>query len=247
MFTELSRRAIDHAPVILSGIAIAGTISATVLAVQATPKAMRMLELQEEDRILNKWEVVKVVWPCYVPALTTVGMTIAAIVGAQSINQRRQAALLGVYALSEKTLSEYKSKVTEVLGEKKEKDLRSDIAKDRLEANPVENKTVVLTGKGDHLCYDVSSGRYFKSDYEDIRKAVNDINTMAITSDYASLNDFYRLIGLNTVALGEELGWRGDHILEVEYDSHMTSDNVPCMSINFQTEPIRGYWKGFGV
>ena len=42
--------------------------------------------------------------------------------------------------------------MVETIGEKKEQTVRDAVAKERLEKNPVENKEVIVTAKGDTLC-----------------------------------------------------------------------------------------------
>ena len=58
--TSISKRS----PEILTGIGIAGMVTAGVLAVKATPKAMLLLEEAEKEKNepLTKMEVVKTAW-----------------------------------------------------------------------------------------------------------------------------------------------------------------------------------------
>ncbi|WP_254556795.1 DUF6353 family protein, partial [Salmonella enterica] len=79
----------------------------------------------------------------------------------------------------------------ETLGEKKEKQIREEIDKDRIKKNPVGKSEVIITGNGKTLCYDHTSGRYFESDMETIKRAVNTINKQMLDEMYVSLNDFY--------------------------------------------------------
>lgn len=64
----------------------------------------------------------------------------------------------------------------ETIGEKKEQTVRDAIAKEHIEKDPVENKEVIVLGRGSTLCYDSVSGRYFKSDMETIKKAENELD-----------------------------------------------------------------------
>ena len=60
-------------------------------------------------------------------------------------------------------MKEYQAKVVETLGEAKARKIKDEIAKDKVKNDPISNKEVIITGKGDMLCYDVLSGRYFKN------------------------------------------------------------------------------------
>ena len=114
-----------HSPEILTGFGIAGMITATVLAVGATPKALKLIErkkkelgLSSEEK-LTPVETVKAVWKPYVPAVVTTTVSAACLVGANSVNARRNAALAAAYHLSETALSEYREQVIETIGERK--------------------------------------------------------------------------------------------------------------------------------
>lgn len=239
-----------HSPEILTGIGIAGMLSTTILAVKATPKALKCIERQEKLREqfepvvpMSKLDIVKATWKCYIPAAITGTMSIACLVGASSVNSKRNAALATAYTLSETALREYKDKVVETIGEKKEQAVRDAIAKDKVEQNPASNNEVIITGKGDTLCYDVISGRHFKSDIDKLNKAVNDLNRRMMDEMYVSVNDFYCEIGLNPVAAGEELGWNIDRgFIELSFSSQL-DEGTPCLVVGYEVAPRYDYRK----
>ena len=182
-----------HSPEILTGVGIAGMISTSVLAVRATPKALILInEKKDEDGVdkLTPVETVKVAWPCYIPAAITGALSAACLIGASSVNVRRNAALATAYSLSESALKEYQGKVIETIGEKKEQSVKDAIAKDKIDRDPVSCREVVITEKGNTLCYDAISGRYFKSDIDKLKKAENELNRQMRDDMYISLNEF---------------------------------------------------------
>lgn len=235
----------EHSPEILTGIGITGLLSTTVLAVKATPKALRLIdEKKEENNVdeLTNMEVVKTCWKCYIPAAVTASVSVACLIGANSVNSKRNAVLATAYKLSESAFSEYKEKVIETIGEKKEEEVRDKIAKDRIEKNPVNNNEVIITGKGDVLCYDVVSGRYFKSDVDKIRKAENTLNKKLMNDMYCSLNEFYDLIGLPFTQMGFDLGWNvNDSLVEIEFSTQLSEDDTPCVVIQYSVLPKCDY------
>ena len=182
-----------HTPEILTGIGIAGMITTTFLAVKATPKAMALIEAEKRrqnrelireaeeagDELcrqvgrLKPMDMVKTAWKPYIPAAVTGVASITCLIGASSVNYRRNAALATAYKLSETALTEYKEKVVETIGEKKEKTVREKVAKERLEKNPVTEKTVIYnTGNGKTRFYEPLTDRYFESDIEKIKAAL---------------------------------------------------------------------------
>ncbi len=90
----------------------------------------------------------------------------------------------------------------ETIGEKKEQTVRDAIANDRINKNPVSRREVIITEKGNTLCYDAISGRYFKSDIDKLKKAENELNRRMRDEMYISLNEFYYEIGLNPTKIG---------------------------------------------
>ena len=238
-----------RSPEILTGLGIAGMIMTTVLAVKATPKALRIIETEREERgEMAKKDVVKVAWKCYIPAAVLGATSAACLIGASRVSLRRNAALATAYKLSETALVEYRDKVVETIGEKKERGIREAIAKDKLEKNPVNSSTVIVTGNGDTLCHDAVSGRYFKSSMDKLEKAVNKLNKRMINGGegYISLNEFYDEVGLSYLPLGDELGWRTDKgLIELSYDSAIATDGTPCLVVGFEIAPKRDYYRAY--
>lgn len=247
-----------HSPEILTGIGIAGMITTTVLAVRATPKALILIE-EEKRRInaellveakINRQEncnrvaklkpvqMIRTAWVCYIPATITGVLSVSCLIGASSVNIRRNAALATAYSLTESALKEYQEKVIETVGGKKEQEIRDSVAKDRLKRDPVVNKEVIITGRGETLCYDTITSRYFKCDIEKLRKVENELNKRLINEMYVSLNDFYYEIGLQATDIGDDLGWNiGDDLINLEFSSQLAEDETPCLVVGYRVAP----------
>lgn len=243
-------RTLDHnSPAILTGLAVAGVVSTVALAVKAT------FEVKEEiDRYESKsnglWikasgkEKFQIGWPHFLPTAAMGAVTIACIIGAQSINSKRNAALVGGYSLIETAYREYREKMVETLGPNKEQKARDEIAQERVSDNPPPDQVVIL-GREESMFYDTYSDRYFMCDMNTILKAQNTIVEQCLNEMYASVNDFYREIGLPTTGLGEEFGWTSDpsHKLILEFSATITKDDRPAIVINYKNLPIAGYYK----
>ena len=171
-----------------------------------------------------------------------VGSTAACIVAANSIGLRRNAAIAGLYKLSESALSEYREKVVEFVGEDDEREIRRRISEDRGDNPRLEPGQVYVTGAGDVLCLDSLSGRYFKSSVEKIRKLVNDFNHDLLGGVYTTLNDWYDLIGLKHTVLGRTLGWDATgKLLDVTFGSTIAESGELCLVLEYRVgpEPVR--------
>lgn len=245
-----------RSPEILTGIGIAGMVTTTVLAVKATPKALQLIEEEKRSRIKNAtveeardWseaggikitpvEYVKICWKPYIPAMVTGVFSVACLVGASSVNARRNAAIATAYKLSETALSEYKEKVVETIGEKKEKAIQEKVAQSKIDSNPVSKNEVIITDKGETLFYDAVSGRYFKSDIETVRQAINELNRRMMYENYISLTEFYDAIGLEQTKLSDELGWNLDNgLIEADFSSRISDDGRPCIVLDYLVAP----------
>lgn len=243
----------QHSPEILTGIGIAGMITTAVMAVRATPKALSLIEEREieENKRLSKREKARTSWKCYVPSVIVGGASAACLIGGQSMNLRRNAALAAAYTVSEAALKEYQEKALEVVGEKKEQAIRDAVAKEKITKNPVSETQILYTGHGDTLCYDAWSGRYFKSDIEVIRRAAHELNDQMRSDNYISLNEFYGAIDLGETKMGDILGWNVEKgYIQLVFSSQLAGDNTsfpstPCLVVDFRVPPQYEYDRGW--
>ena len=235
-----------HSPEILTGLGIAGMIATTVLAVRATPKALELIDeaTYEKDAPLTKTETIKTCWKCYIPAAVTGVTSVACLVGASAVNAKRNAALAAAYTLSDTALREYREKVVETIGEKKEQAVRDAVAKDYVEKNPISKQEVTVSSKGGVVpCYDPRSGRLFDTTHDILKKAENELNSRLLDEGYASLNDFYYELGIDCTTTGEVIGWsyNRDKLIKLSLSSQLAEGTTPCIVLDFSVDPYYDY------
>lgn len=236
----------DNSPAILTGLAVTGTIATAYLTGKATVKAVEIMtdyEWRPDDLSTHEStpkEVIGLVWKEYLPAVCTGVFSIACMIGANRIGNRRAAAVAAAYAISERAFEEYRNKVIEKFGEKKETSVRDDVAQDRVTKNP-PLLDYVYEETGSVLCCDLFTGRYFLSDMETIRRAENTINYQVNNNYYASLSDFYEQLGLEKTSMSDDFGWNSDRLLETKISTTITPSGKPCLTLDFKVMPIRGY------
>lgn len=249
LFKSVKMVVSQHSPEILTGIGIAGMITTTILAVRATPKALTLiddkkaeLDLDPRDN-LAPMETVKATWKCYIPAAVTCATSVACLVGASSVNSKRNAALATAYNLTTTAFNEFKEATREVVGEKKEQLIHHKVAEERVKKEPINQSAIIVSGNGNTRCFDTITKRRFVSDIEAIKRIVNELNRRMVNGeDYISLNDFYYELGLDGSSIGDELGWNvADGLIELEFSAQLDSDGTPCIVIDYAIAPRRGF------
>lgn len=249
---QVEKFTLDNSPAILTGVGAFGSVTSVVLAVKASLKAARMIDLEKVTRWrmnpesgetvldIDSKDKVKLVWKEYVPSAGVLTISVASIICANRVSTKRAAALAAAYSLSEKAYSEYREKIVEKFNANKERQVRDEIAQDRVTENPPQGTQIILTGNGDVVCYELPTGRYFRSNMEKLRSVQNDVNAQVNELGQASLSDLQVALGLKETPYSEELGWTTSRLLDLQFSAVLTDDNQPCISINYHTEPIRG-------
>jgi len=237
----------NNSPAILAGIGIVGTITTAYLTGQASFKAADIIQHreQEDGPSVDPWIRFKtrfqMVWKLYLPAVGSATLTVGAVVLSNRISERRAVAVAAAYSLTEKAFSEYRDKVIEKFGERKEQNVREELAQDRITKNPVSNREVVITS-GEVLCYETFTGRYFTSNVETLRKAQNDLNARILHDGHASLSEFYYSLGLPTTSISDNVGWNTDKLLELDISATLSEDTRPCLAVSYVKPPVSNYY-----
>lgn len=245
-FLQLTKSFLNrNASTILTCIGAGGVIATSVIAVKATPKALKMLELAKEEKgeDLTTFEKVKVAGPAYIPAVVTGASTIACIFGANVLNKRNQASLVSAYALLDSTYKKYRTKANELYGEDTSKKIFEAVARDELDDEDISVE------KGLQLFYDTTSMRYFEATIEAVQQAEFDLNKQLLATGYASLADFYDLLDLPITDYSDRLGWstyaRGWQdacgSIEFEHKKIVLDDGLECYLVYILTEPSLDY------
>lgn len=227
-----------NSPEILTGLAAGGVAVTAYLTAKATVKAVRHVDahdkatapLPEYDTKMERYKTnVKMTWKFYIPPAVAGTATIACVLGSNKTAAKRTLAAVSAYSLTERAFTEYKEGVIKEFGPGKDQKIRDKITEEAITKNPPKASNVVVTGHGDHLCYEGYTGRYFYSSMETLKKAQNDLNKMIINNDYAFLSDFYDLINLDHTSTCTEVGWTVSNLMELEFGTHMAEGGVPCI------------------
>lgn len=238
------RFAIDNSPQILTVVGVAGTVSTAVLTGKAAYRAAELIQDAEKtawegyDHVGPR-ERIQLTWQLFIPAAGTGLLTVTAIIAGSHISASRAAGLAAAYTISEQAFGEYRDKVIEKMGEKKELTVRDELAQEKV--HRTEGDGMIVVSGTDVMCFDMFSGRYFSSNMEALKQAQNNLNHRMLSDGYASLTDFYELIGLASTQYSDQIGWVSDKLLELSFSTVLSEDQRPCLAVSFQVEPNRRF------
>ena len=229
-----------HSSTLLTVISSVGVITTTVLAISATPKALKMIEeaKQEKDSDLSKTEIIKTAWKPYIPVVISGVSTIICIFGNNYLNKRTQASLASAYALLNNSYQEYMNKTKELYGNEADLAIRKEITSEKINRDGLE-----LYGEK-KLFFDYQTMRYFESTFDIVLKAENKLNQELAASGYVSVNDFYRFLGLSELEYSNHMGWHDNgnyHELKFEHQRVQFDDGLECWIIVME-EPLVDYY-----
>lgn len=236
----------QNSTTILTGAAVAGVAATAILTAKAAVNARVaaiVAESDEKDELTSK-EYFQATWKIWLPPVLTGAATVACIVGANQIGLRRNAALAGAYAIAETALREYKDEVVKQIGKAKETSVTDEVAKKQIDEHPMSGQQVFITKGGDVLCYETFTGRYFRSDLETLRQLANEFNAdMLNSSMFASLNDWYMVIGLDAIDMGNVLGFSVENLIKLRFTGHIADNGEPCIAMGYTEDPRADYGK----
>lgn len=224
-----------NSPEIMAGMAISGVVGTAYLAHQTgyTSGYRQCITDERSNPKSSKKQWLRDNWVRYIPPVTAGALTIACIVCGTRISRSRTAAITAAYSLTERAFSEYKEKVQEKLGERKEQTLKDELAQDRVRQISTSPE-IVLVGKGSIMCIELRSGRPFLGDMELLRRAEVEINDRVIRCDYANLAEFHTEIGISQTPDAMDLGWtHGRGLLKLDISTTLSDRDIPCIAFDY--------------
>lgn len=242
------QQAVRHSPEILTALGITGVVTTAYLAgkaafkscdiIRATenvapehPYAKRMREETKNERFARR---AKMVGTEFIPPVVVGAATIGAIYGSHRVSVHRTAVAVAAYSLTEQRFSSYREKVVEKLGERKEQEVRDELAQEQVE----RSSAIIVSGTDGATCMELYTGRAFVCDIEKLRQAVNEINAQIVNGVYATLSDFYHLIGLPPTTESSNLGWDSDRLMSLHFSS-VLHNGRPLMTFEYNyVKPI---------
>lgn len=237
-------------PTLLSALSVGGVVATGILSAKKTLAVKEKLDkLHEENDTVDTKDILLTAAQEYAEVIAVGAATSVCIIGANVLNKKSQATIAGAYALLSQSYEEYKKKTKEIVGEEKEKEIRKAIIKD---AYTSLKDCPDAREEGQCLFYDEYGDRFFFRTMLEVTDAEYNLNRILAVKGYASLNDFYKLLGLDETEYGEYNGWNlyndpeewgcnwidFEHIL---YDESWDRDSVSFYTISMPFPPHSNY------
>lgn len=255
IITQSKIRLKHGSPTILTCLGAIGVVATSVLAIRATPKAVRKIRADScinhdgDPDAYTKTEAFQSAWMCYIPA-SLVGMsTIACIFGANILNKHQQATITSAYALLSNAYQDYERTTKEIFGEEGHQKILDAIAAEK--ADDVYISSPGICGSDSlsfsernpedaRLFYDSFSRRYFESTIPQVLEAEYHLNRNWALGREICVNDLYDFLGIDKIPGGEALGWfYEDGISWIDFNHHKTvlEDGLDVLVIDIEFPP----------
>ena len=249
VLNNVAEEALRKSPLFASIIVGLGTVTTAVLSAKATPKAMASLEeLYSKKENPTRMEVITTAAPHYASTAASVLITVAADIFLFKKYEKADAncnLALAACGIFEEELLRRDEKIAEYIGKKKAKKFQEEIANDkRRTRDPYTELTYVeQTGNGlGYLCYDTLGGRYFRSDMQAIKTAINMFNMDFIEERDGNafddppekeLNDLFTILGLKKTGAGKLVT---NKIIDPNgiFGSDIAENGEPCLTMDLE-------------
>ena len=238
----------NHSSELEIGGGLAGMTMAIIFGVRAGMKAAPLIEQRKKELDVEKLtvkETVQTVGKIFIPTVgTALTSTVLVVHGTKSIT-KSNTALATACSITEAAFRDYQEKTVEVVGEKKEKQIRDEISKEAITKNPPPQNTelMIQTGYGKCIIYEPITKTYILSSPEAMYKAANNYNRRLIGEMYLPFNEFLGELGIQARAECDVIGNDVDHPLDVYPSAQLDDNERPVLVINYRerSKPKREY------
>lgn len=240
-FLNSSKQTIqENSPSILAAVAVGGVVTTGILAHKAGYNYGRDVQYREDENEepLTGEEKFKGYWRQHLPAIITGAVAVTCIIAGTTISNKRNAALASLVTLGEVTFREYKDKVEKTITKEKAEKVNRELAQDKLDK--VDTKEVVFVEGDEILFFDTLTSRLFKSNKNAVQAAEVEMGRQLLSEMYVTQNDWYDLIGLPRVSMGDDLGWNHDQPFEVTFHA-LEREGKPVLGLEYRFRPFSNF------
>lgn len=241
-----------YSPEIMVGGAIVGIITGTILAIKSKSKAdAKMEELKRkasneyssgvrtspEPRVTEK---IRVLLTAYLSTIVIETASIASIIGAMVIKNKRYQAVMAALSFSAETVKTYQQMLKDKLGPDEAKKIDAAV-RENVTNEHTEHTNTIATGSGKTLIRDGFGGGYFYSSKDEVEKAlliaIN--NALAHGENELYISTLYDNLGLEETQASYINCWYicNPDDIHLYWRPYSTPDGLLCWEFTFAEEP----------
>lgn len=208
---------------ILTLASAVGVIATSITAVKVTPKAIKLLKEEEEQRgePLTNVDKILTVGSLYIPPIILGVSTIMCILGANALNKKSQATLLAGYELTKNSFKEYRDTLIELKGEEVDREIRDNIMRTHSEIHITD-----LNQPDQKIKFVESySGQEFFAYEREVMDAEYHLNRNFCLRGYATINEFAEFLGIKPISSDDRIMWAvGDEFYWIDFEHIVKQD-----------------------
>lgn len=220
--------------------AVVGVGLTMVSAIRDTTKACKLIN---DDMTLT--QKIKKTWKCYIPSGLIMTSTILCIIYSDKVSMNEKIALINALSSVQDNYRNIKHAVDETC----DPETRESIIKKTIREKVP--KDIYMERTGEKIFYEDYRGKHFSSTIDSVLKAEYLFNKQLSIVGYASLNDFYKLLGLPETDEGKYLGWgvkdcysSADSVnpwVDFIHEKMEDDDGVEYFHLDYSNEPYTNY------
>lgn len=248
VFKPVMKQIEKHDRTILTAVTVVSTLYAVYRAAKDGPKFKKILEECKEDGCTT-FETAKRLAPAAVPTAAATAVAVGSALCMNKVCSDTINGLSSALGLAQAAKTEIIEHTEKIAGPETAQKIKESVAKSHVNADLPGGGTaginnIVVTGHGNDVFYDDFSGRWFYSDINFIKKAVNDLNYQLINDMFVGLEEFYAYLDLPPIGASRFLGWNVDYgTIELDFTADLDETGKPYTVMMFKSnsEPSSKY------
>jgi hypothetical protein len=208
-------------------------------AIRDTTKACKLID---DDMTLS--EKIKKTWKCYIPSSLIATSTILCIIYSDKVSMNEKIALLNTLT----TVQDHYRTLRESVDDTCNAETKEEVMKNTVKSKVPKDLYIERTGE--KIFYEEYTCNFFSSTIDKVLKAEYLFNKQLSVVGHASLNEFYRLLGIPGIEAGEYLGWSvydgyyattSNPWVDFEHSKMEDDDGCEYYYLNYSNQPSINY------
>lgn len=243
-----------HSPLLLNLAGAGFVISAIPVAIKNHEKYQTLRAATEHGKrmegkpdTLTKKDVIVCAAKAYWPTCLLIAAGLGCFFGSSYILHSRVVSATAAAVASAAAYTELKDATREIASTEVQDAIDKKIAEANAKRMPEDveelksfEKKMTESEDSGQVFYEPYTGRYFQSTIQDIRAAINDINKDLNQGELVLLNDFFDLIGLESVDMGNFFVWTQDIEGQawITWNAYLAPGrSKPCLTLDYKNGP----------